>query len=142
MYAFAFVAGGMAVIHLVAGWERPRLAVFVSAVLWLLYAYYEHLIASGVLCEKDCNIRVDLVFFIPILVLATFCAYQSYMGRQGQAQLIGAVLGVVGLLVFGLVAEGFGYGGPVVIVIMLGVLAFTVYRFKLKARSNPKTNQP
>ena len=83
MNIFAIAAGMMAVIHLVAGWQRPRLAVIVSGILWLLYAVYERLVATGVLCDADCNIRVDLVFFFPILGLATFCAYQSYMGRPG-----------------------------------------------------------
>jgi hypothetical protein len=58
----AIAAGMMAVIHLVAGWQRPRLAVIVSGILWLLYAVYERLVATGVLCDADCNIRVDLVF--------------------------------------------------------------------------------
>ncbi len=78
MNVFAIAAGMMAVIHLVAGWQRPRLAVIVSGILWLLYAVYERLVATGVLCDAKCNIRVDLVFFFPILGLATFCAYQSY----------------------------------------------------------------
>ena len=81
MNIFAIAAGMMAVIHLVAAWQRPRLAVIVSGILWLLYAVYERLVATGVLCDSDCNIRVDLVFIIPILGLATLRAYQSYMGR-------------------------------------------------------------
>ena len=110
MNLFAIAAAMMAVIHLVAGAQRPRLAVIVSAILWLLYAVYEHLVATGVLCDADCNIRVDLVFFFPILGLATFWAYQSYMGRPGPYKVVGMVLGVIGLFVFGLVAEGHGYG--------------------------------
>ena len=82
MNLLAFAAVMMAVIHLVAGWQRPRLAVIVSGILWLLYAVYERLVATGVLCDADCNIRVDLVFFLPILGLATLRAYQSYMGDQ------------------------------------------------------------
>jgi hypothetical protein len=82
MNVFAIAAGMMAVVHLVAGWQRPRLAVIVSGILWLLYAVYERLVATGVLCDADCNIRVDLVFFIPILGIATYCAYQSYMGDK------------------------------------------------------------
>ena len=78
MPVFVFVAGMMAVILLVAAAQRPRLAVFVAAILWLLYAVYEYLIATRVLCDADCNIRVDLVFFLPILALATLSAYQSY----------------------------------------------------------------
>jgi hypothetical protein len=105
MNMFAIAAGMMAVIHLVAGWERPRLAVIVSGILWLLYAVYERLVATGVLCDAKCNIRVDLVFFFPILGLATFCAYQSYMGRPFPQKVVGTVLGVIGLVVLALLEE-------------------------------------
>lgn len=57
MNLFAFAAAMMAVIHLVAGWQRPRLAVIVSGILWLLYAVYERLVATGVLCDANCNIK-------------------------------------------------------------------------------------
>src|SRR5215213_8736477 len=104
MNLFAFAAGMMAVIHLVAGWQRPRLAVIVSGILWLLYAVYERLVATGFGCDGNCNIRVDLVFFFPILGLATYCAYQSYMGRPSPWKSVCIVLGIIGLIVFGLVA--------------------------------------
>ena len=86
MNLFVIAAGLMAVAHVVAALQRPRLAVIVSGILWALYAYYEHLIATGVLCDANCNIRVDLVLFFPILGLATFWAYQSYMGRPSHAE--------------------------------------------------------
>jgi hypothetical protein len=135
MNVFAMAAGMMVVVHLVAAAQRPRLAVIVSATLWLLYAVYERLVATGVLCDADCNIRVDLVFFFPILGLATFCAYQAYMGRPGQMKVIGAVLGAIGLVVFALVAESYGYGalGGVVVV---GALAVGVYAVKSRSRTN------
>ena len=82
MNLFVIVAGMMVVIHLVAVWQRPRLAVIVSGILWLLYAVYERLVVTGVLCDANCNIRVDLVFIFLILGLATLRAYQSYMGDQ------------------------------------------------------------
>ena len=78
MNVFVIAAGMITVIHMVAGWQRPRLAVIVSGILWLLYAVWERQVATGVLCDSDCNIRVDLVFFLPILALATLSAYQSY----------------------------------------------------------------
>src|SRR6187551_487723 len=109
MMLLVIAAGMMAVIHLVAAWQRPRLAVIVSGILWLLYAVYERLVATGVLCDADCNIRVDLVFFFPILGLATFCAYQSYMGRPGQTMVVGIVLGIIGLFVVGLLVESRGH---------------------------------
>ncbi len=132
MNAFAIAAGMMAVIHLVAAAQRPRLAVIVSGILWLLYAVYERLVATGVLCDANCNIRVDLVFFFPILGLATFCAYQSYMGRPSPWKVVGIVLGVIGLVVFGLVAEGYGYGALANVVT---VLAFGLYAIE-SMRSN------
>ena len=112
MIVFAIAAGMVAVIHLVAAFQRPRLAVIVSGALWLLYAYYEHQVATGVLCDKDCNIRVDLVFFFPILGVAALCAHRSYMGQPGQMIVLGTVLGVIGLLVFGLALESSGYAAP------------------------------
>ena len=81
MNLFVFAAAMMVVIHLVAVWQRPRLAVIVSGILWLLYAVYEYLVATTG-CNGDCNIRVDLVFIFLILGLATLRAYQSYMGDQ------------------------------------------------------------
>jgi hypothetical protein len=127
MNIFAIAAGMMAVIHLVAGWQRPRLAVIVSGILWLL--------ATGVLCDADCNIRVDLVFFFPILGLATFCAYQSYMGRPGQTMVLGTVLGVIGLVVFALLLESFGYTA-LSWVATAGALAIGVYAVKSKFMTN------
>ena len=135
MNLFAFAAAMMAVIHLVAGWQRPRLAVIVSGILWLLYAVYERLVATGVLCDADCNIRVDLVFFIPILGIATFCAYQSYMGRQGHQTVVGAVLGAIGLVVFALLAESFGYGALAGVAVV-GALAIGHYAIKSRSMTN------
>ena len=125
MNVFAIAAGMMAVIHLVAGWQRPRLPVIVSGILWLLYAVYERLVATGVLCDADCNIRVDLVFFIPILGLATFCAYQSYMGRPGQQRVAGTVLGAIGVVVVALLAESFfgALAGVAVVALAIGLYA-------------------
>ncbi len=126
MGLFVIVAVVIAVIHLVAAWERRRPAIIVSGILWLLYAVYEYQVATGVLCDADCNIRVDLVFFFPILALATFCARQSYNGRPGQMKVIGTVLGVIGLFVVGLVVEGSGYG-TLSLVLFVGALAISIY---------------
>ena len=135
MNVFAFAAGMMAVIHLAVGWQRPRLAVIVATILWLLYAVYEHLVATGVLCDANCNIRVDLVFFFPMLGLATYCAYQSYMGRQGQQKVVGAVLGAIGLVVFALLAESFGYGALAGVAVV-GALAIGLYAIKSRSMTN------
>ena len=136
MNVFAIAAGMMAVILLVAAAQRPRLAVIVAAILWLLYAFYERLVATGVLCDANCNIRVDLVFFIPILGLATFCAYQSYMGRPGQQKVVGTVLGAIGLVVFALLAESFGYSALSGVAVV-GALAIGLYAIKSRFMTKP-----
>lgn len=132
MTLFVIAAGLMAAAHVVAALQRPRLAVIVSGILWALYAYYEHLIATGVLCDANCNIRVDLVLFFPILGLATFWAYQSYMGRPSHVKVIGTVLVVIGLVVFALGLADFGYGYlsvAVLCVLVVGVLYAIKSRF-------------
>ena len=53
MHLFVLIAGVMGVALFVAGLRRPRVAVFVAAILWLLYAYYETLIANGTLCDSN-----------------------------------------------------------------------------------------
>ena len=83
MSVFVIAAAIMAVILVVAACQRPRPAVIVAAVLWLLYAVYEYFIATGVLCDANCNIRVDLVLLFPILWIATFYAYRSYVRPPG-----------------------------------------------------------
>jgi hypothetical protein len=109
MSLFVMVAVAMAVILLVAGSQRPRLGVFVAAILWLLYAYYEYLIVTGVLCDEKCNIRVDLVLFFPVLWVATYYAYRSYMRPPGPPTVLGMVLGATGLIIVALLAGAFGY---------------------------------
>jgi len=136
MIVFVLVAGLMALAHVVAALQRPRLAVIVSGILWALYACYEYLIATGVLCDKDCNIRVDLLLFIPILALATFWAFQSYAGRSSPKKIVGTALGIVGLLAFGLVAEAYGYGTYAHAVI-LGVVALAIV-YAIKSRAAAK----
>ena len=105
MVAFAIAAGIVAVVHIVATFQRSRPAVIVSGILWLLYAYYELQVATGVLCDKNCNIRVDLVFFLPVLGLATLCAYRSFLGKPGQFLVLARIIGVVACLVLALVVE-------------------------------------
>ena len=135
MNIFVIAAGIMVVLHLVAVWQRPGLVVIVSGILWMLYAVYERLVATGVLCDSDCNIRVDLVFFFPILGLATFCAYRAYMGQPGRLKIIGTVLGAIGLFALGLLAESRGYGALSGLAI-LGILAIVIYAVRSKRMPN------
>lgn len=50
-------------------WVRCRRAsVLVAALAWLAYFAYELGIWLRVLCKGECNIRVDLLVFYPVLL--------------------------------------------------------------------------
>jgi hypothetical protein len=135
MNVFAIAAGMMALILLAAAWRRPRLAVIVAAILWLLYAVYERLVATGVLCDANCNIRIDLLLFFPILLIATLYARRSYVRPPGQQTVVGMVLGAIGLVVFALLSVGFGYIAPAVVAGVCA-LAIGVYAIKWRFTTN------
>ena len=139
MNVFVLIAVAMAVTHLVAAFKRPRPGVIASGILWCAYLTYEYLIATEVLCDKNCNIRVDLLFFIPILALVTFCAWRSYMGRPAPWKVVGGVLGAIGLVIVALIAESYDYGPLSNVVIVGCVLAYIVY--VIRSRSKAKPNQ-
>lgn len=71
MYVFVFVAAAATLYFATAAFRQPRAGVIIAAVVWLLYAVYEYLIGSGVLCDANCNIRVDLILIWPLVWLAS-----------------------------------------------------------------------
>jgi hypothetical protein len=141
MMLFVLAAVMVAVGHLVVAAQRPRLALIVSGGLWLLYAVYEYHIANGTLCDKDCNIRVDLLLLWPILVLVTLYARQAYLWPPGQQPIVGWLLGAAGLVVAALVSVLFGYTAPAV---AAGVVALALcgYAIKLKVAAKPASQFP
>lgn len=120
---------------LVAGAQRPRPSLFVAAAMWLAYAVWEYYIATGVLCDKDCNIRVDLVFFFPILAIATWHAYQSYQSPSREMMIRGMILGAAGLAVVAMGLSLFGYN---VYAMVGGVCAFALVGWAIKMKFEKK----
>lgn len=103
MNAFAIAAAVMALVMLALAWSRPRRVAFVvAAALWLLYANYERQVANGVLCDANCNIRVDLLLFLPILMFATLNAF-----RAGYEIALGVLIVAVAALLVAL------FGAPI-----------------------------
>jgi hypothetical protein len=103
----------------------------VAAILWLLYAYYEYLIVTGVLCDANCNIRVDLVLFFPILGIATWYAFRSYERPPGPPTVLGMVLGAIGLIILALLAAAFGY---IAVACVAGAGALAIGAYAVKSR--------
>ena len=48
--------------------------VSIVALLWLIYGAYELLMKLRVLCSGDCDIRTDLLFIYPALMLISIAA--------------------------------------------------------------------
>lgn len=104
MYPFALAAGVMALYFGASAIDRPRPAPILASVLWAAYAVYEWYVANGTLCDKNCNIRVDLLLFLPLLAGAAYLALQ----QQPRAGAV-AVLYVVCLGIAAMLAKVFGY---------------------------------
>lgn len=136
---FVLIAGVMAVVHIVAAVSRPRPGVIVSGLLWCGYLVYEYLIAIEVLCDAKCNIRVDLLFFMPILALVTYCAWRSYRGRPAPWKVVGGVLGAIGLVIFALIAESYGYSALSNVVIVGCTIAYVVYVIRSRRKAKSET---
>src|SRR5262245_17951886 len=130
MMLFVLIAVLVAIGHLVLAAQRPRLGLIVSGALWVLYAVWEYNIANGTLCDKDCNIRVDLVVIIPVRGLASGYGHHSYKQPPGKPTVVGMLLRAAGLVVAAVVAVMFGYTVPAVAA-GVGALALVGYAIKL-----------
>ncbi len=136
MYLFVLIAAAIAVALVAGGFQRPRAAIFVAAILWAIYAVYEYYVANGTLCDANCNIRVDLVVIFPILIAATLYARSSYSRPPGQQTVIGLFLCAGFLLIAALVIEAFGYT-IVAVATALCAVALVLFAFKKRAAMPP-----
>ena len=98
MYPFVVVAGVMALYFMVAAFRRPRPAAILAAVLWAAYAVYETYVANGTLCGPNCNIRVDLLLFLPLLGIATYLALRQQPSNRAVAILCLVCFGIAAWL--------------------------------------------
>lgn len=90
MYPFVVAAALIALWFIAATFRRRRPAEFLAALLWSAYAVYEYFIANGTLCDANCNIRIDLLLFLPILGVASWLAMSS-KPRTGAATALAAI---------------------------------------------------
>ncbi len=126
MYPLVVLAAAFAAIFLISALQPPRAAKILAGGLWAAYAVYEYHIANGTLCDADCNIRVDLVFFLPVLASSAYLAFQP-APRPGAV----ALLYVICLALTAWLAIVFGY--PVLGAIA-GVAAVGAAVYALKSK--------
>lgn len=126
MYFFVLAAALITLYFVVAAVQRPRPAEILAAILWAAYSVYEYFVANGTLCDANCNIRVDLVLFFPLLGWASYLAGQKE-SRTGAV----AVLAVICLAFVSWLASGFG---NVTVSVVAGVGAIIVGALGLRSR--------
>jgi hypothetical protein len=124
MYAFALAAVATALYFAAAAWQQPRPAEILALILWAAYSVYEYLVANGTLCDANCNIRVDLLLFIPVLLSATYFALQKEP-RTGAVVILGAIC----LVIVALLAAAFGFV-TVAAIASVGALILDVHSIK------------
>lgn len=63
-----------AALFLLAFVRCRRAAALVASLAWLAYFPYEQAMKLRILCSGECNIRVDLLLFYPLLALLSLWA--------------------------------------------------------------------
>ena len=130
MYAFVFAAGAAALYFMVEAIRRRGPAQILAVILWAAYAIYEYYVANGTLCDPYCNIRVDLVLFLPLLGWATYLALQ-----KGPRTGCVAAFAVVCLAITAGLASLFGY---VSVSVIAGILALVVAAYGVRSALKTK----
>lgn len=68
MLIVAFVALTVGALFAALWWRWRMPGTGAAALAWLAYAPYEWAMHARVLCSGECNIRVDLLLFWPVLL--------------------------------------------------------------------------
>ena len=66
-------------------WTHRGLAM-AAGVMWLMYSLYEFAIKQRWLCRGDCDIRADLLFIWPVLLLGSVAAVVSLLIKPRRPQ--------------------------------------------------------
>lgn len=126
MYPFVFIAAALAVFFAVSALQGSRMARLLAAVLWGAYGVYEYHVANGTLCDPNCNIRVDLVLFLPLLGSAAYLALKRQPSPGAVALLAVICLGLAAWL-----SSLFGHGW---VSLLSAVAALAVATLGIKAK--------
>jgi formate hydrogenlyase subunit 3/multisubunit Na+/H+ antiporter MnhD subunit len=81
--AYPILAAVIGGVLLALGLHRRRRTAVAVGIAWLLYFAYETGMQLRWLCSGECNIRVDLLFIYPLLLLGLIAALVSLL-RWGE----------------------------------------------------------
>ncbi len=59
--------------------HKRRRWVLAASVCWFAYTLYEYAMTLKLICDGECNIRVDLVLIYPLLIVVSVIALSIYV---------------------------------------------------------------
>ncbi len=62
--------------------KLKQLICVLTGIAWIGYAVYEYLMYARVLCTGECNIRVDLLFIYPALLILSVLSLILYFFKS------------------------------------------------------------
>jgi len=66
--------------------RSKRRVTLVAALAWFAYFPYEQAMKLRILCTGECNIRVDLLLFYPLLAMVSVMALKAYLKYSRQSK--------------------------------------------------------
>lgn len=82
--AWPFLALAPGALFAAIYWRCRRPIALAAALAWLAYFPYEQAMKLRMLCSGECNIRVDLLLFYPLLMLVSVLALVAHFrARRG-----------------------------------------------------------
>lgn len=69
---YPYIALLIAAVLALLGFWGKQLWLKIAAWCWLGYGIWEYLMHFRILCQGDCNIRIDLFMIYPALIFVTF----------------------------------------------------------------------
>ena len=82
------LAAAIGVLLVALGRIMHRGVATAGGVMWLVYSLYEFAIKQRWLCRGDCDIRADLLFIFPVLLIGSVAAVVSLLmaGAHGHTR--------------------------------------------------------
>ena len=86
---FPFGAALIGALYVRLFLKRKTITSAIAGVLWIVYAIYEDLMYSRVLCTGECNIRLDLLLILPVLLAFSLLATMRYYRKPRPTDMAG-----------------------------------------------------
>lgn len=74
---YPWLAAVVGILFVTLGSKVRRWGVVTTGAMWLVYAAYETGMHQRWLCTGECNIRVDLLLILPVLLISSIIAALS-----------------------------------------------------------------